>query len=57
MMKYKTTNIKIKGRKLIKPPDSEPPAAAWAKALLIHIKTSIKDKIKTDSVWAFQLKP
>jgi hypothetical protein len=38
MMKYNTANIKIKGRKLIKPPEESAPAAgAWAKALLIHI--------------------
>jgi hypothetical protein len=38
MMKYRTANIKIRGRKLIKPPESTPAAGAWAKALLIHIQ-------------------
>jgi hypothetical protein len=37
MMKYKTANIKTRGRKLIKPPESVAAAGAWAKALLIHI--------------------
>jgi hypothetical protein len=38
MMKYKTANFKIRGRKLIKPLESAPAAGAWAKALLIHIQ-------------------